>query len=211
MNVDDLRARLQNAAEPAHALVPPLRDLHRRGRRRTRQRSGLLVAAAAATLAVVLGGVQHLDLLSETPASPPSPGTSTALPADPLPMEPFADVFGGFRLASQEAGQRGQTDFTPRLLSRVAGDELSVACTSRDGEHRQVLVTSAGDEPQLLPCSRYPTIASTLGGFGPGGAPLDRSTPIRLRLVDLTYQLGAAPPPPLDDPTSQLAVAVYRP
>jgi hypothetical protein len=194
MNVDELRERLENAAEPPHPLTPPLEELHRRGRRRRRQRAGLLITAVAATVAVLFGGVQVLDGKNPEPATPPA--------------EPFPAYLGMYRLSAHQAGAAGQTDFTPQTLNGKV-DELSITCTARDAEHRQVLVTSAGGVPVLVACSRYPTNPGTLGGFDSGGMAVVRKTPIRFRLVDLAYQVGEPAPTPLQDPTARLAVAVY--
>ncbi|TDW21445.1 hypothetical protein [Kribbella kalugense] len=192
MNVEELRERLENAAQPPHPLTPPLEDLHRRGRRRRRQRAGLLVTAVATAL--VIGGVQLLA------AKHPEPATPAA--------EPFPAYLGMYRLSAQQTGAAGQTDFTPQALTGKV-DELSITCTARDAEHRQVLVTSPGGVPVLVACSRFPTNPGTLGGFDAGGMAVVRKTPIRFRLVDLDYQVGEPPPAPLDDPTARLAVAVY--
>lgn len=197
MNVDELRERLENAAQPPRPLMPPLEELHRRGRRRTRQRAGLIITAVAATVAVLIGGVQYLGLLDGKHPEPATP-----------PAEPFPAYLGMYRLTAQQAGAAGQTDFTPLTLKGKV-EELSITCTARDAEHRQVLVTSAGGQPLLFACSRYPTNPGPLGGFDAGGTAVLRKTPIRFRLVDLNYQVGEPAPAPLDDPTARLAVAVY--
>ncbi|MER7250761.1 hypothetical protein [Kribbella sp. NPDC000426] len=201
MNVDELREQLQSAAQPPRPLVAPLQDLHRRGRRRRRRRSAVLAAGLAAVVGVVVGGTQYLGKPDVEPAT--------------RPLEPFPGELSVYRLADQEAGASGQTDFTPTVLATAlqaaAGATLSITCTARDAEHRQVLVTSQGGLPQLVACSSYPTNPSTLGGFDSAGTQVVRTPPVRFRIVDLGYRLGETPPAAVQDPAARLAVAVYVP
>ncbi|GAA1599251.1 hypothetical protein GCM10009804_64850 [Kribbella hippodromi] len=204
---DKLREQLSQASQPTGHLVVPLRDLHRRGVRRRRQRVALTLAGVAAAVAVVIGGVQARVLLTEQPPAS-APGAAGVT---------FPTELNGYKLAGQAVGIRGQTDFTATALPVATGGpamipgDLSLICQARDAQHHQVLVTSPGGKSALMPCSALPTALNNLGaGFDAGGMPLVRSQPIRLRLVDLSYRLGEPTVPQLTDPTAVLGVAAYR-